>query len=442
MSATREHSLAITMLALLLAAPVLQAQEKADKPDQAKPVENGGEVGKTPPPADKPAAPPLKVAAEPEGFVLQSASGDYRLQMNAILQADGRFFMGDSETAGHRHVPAAQRAADPAGHGRGKVRLHPGPGLRPGPVADPGRLPRRALLAQAAPASGQVQVALRPRAAPVGIQPAFVERALPTDIAPNRDVGVQLHGELGGVFGYAAAIVNGVPDGGSADLATGDAQGRRRPRLPAARSARGAVRCAVSASASRRPPGASRAPFSPSIARRARSRSSATRRVRSPTATARGCRPRPASTAGRSGSSPSTRARSRWCAGTRPSRHRRERGVAGAPPPGSSPGRRRRRRGVKPSQPFEPRQGQWGALELAARVHQLQVGDSAFDLGLADIKKSARRADGLGRRPQLVPEPQREVRAELRADAGSTAAPRPATARPRTLFFFRAQIAF
>lgn len=46
----------------------------------------------------------------------------------------------------------------------------------------------------------------------------FAERGLPTNLAPNRDLGVQLSGDLGGgTVGYAVGIFNGVADGGSAD---------------------------------------------------------------------------------------------------------------------------------------------------------------------------------------------------------------------------------
>jgi len=42
-------------------------------------------------------------------------------------------------------------------------------------------------------------------------------------LVPNRDVGLQLHGELfGGVLNYQAGIFNGVQDGASGDLDTGD----------------------------------------------------------------------------------------------------------------------------------------------------------------------------------------------------------------------------
>ncbi len=40
----------------------------------------------------------------------------------------------------------------------------------------------------------------------------FVERALPTDLVPNRDLGLEITGNLGGRYGYAVAYTNGTPD--------------------------------------------------------------------------------------------------------------------------------------------------------------------------------------------------------------------------------------
>jgi phosphate-selective porin OprO/OprP len=49
----------------------------------------------------------------------------------------------------------------------------------------------------------------------------FYERSLVTNLVPNRDVGAQVFGDLwGGVVSYAGGIFNGVPDGGSADVDT------------------------------------------------------------------------------------------------------------------------------------------------------------------------------------------------------------------------------
>lgn len=52
---------------------------------------------------------------------------------------------------------------------------------------------------------------------------SFIELAFPTSLAPNRDVGLQLSGDLGGgLFSYQAAIQNGVTDGGSTESDTND----------------------------------------------------------------------------------------------------------------------------------------------------------------------------------------------------------------------------
>ena len=46
----------------------------------------------------------------------------------------------------------------------------------------------------------------------------FIERALPTSLVPNRDLGLMVHGDLaGGNLAYAAGVFNGVVDGGSGD---------------------------------------------------------------------------------------------------------------------------------------------------------------------------------------------------------------------------------
>ena len=59
----------------------------------------------------------------------------------------------------------------------------------------------------------------QPRAAPVGADIPFVERALPASIAPNRDVGVLVYGDLArDVVNYTVGITNGVTDGSSVDL--------------------------------------------------------------------------------------------------------------------------------------------------------------------------------------------------------------------------------
>ena len=67
----------------------------------------------------------------------------------------------------------------------------------------------------------------------------FVERAAPTVLVPNRDVGVQLGGELAGASSSTpVGVFNGVVDGGIADTATVRRQGVRGAALLASVPAR------------------------------------------------------------------------------------------------------------------------------------------------------------------------------------------------------------
>ncbi len=53
----------------------------------------------------------------------------------------------------------------------------------------------------------------------------FVERGLPTALVPNRDLGIQVQGDLsGGLLSYAAGLFNGVVDGGMADSDVDDSK--------------------------------------------------------------------------------------------------------------------------------------------------------------------------------------------------------------------------
>lgn len=68
--------------------------------------------------------------------------------------------------------------------------------------------------------------------APVGLErlqsisnALFVELAFPTSLVSNRDVGLQVHGEVaGGIFNYAAGIFTGTQDGASNDADNNDSK--------------------------------------------------------------------------------------------------------------------------------------------------------------------------------------------------------------------------
>jgi len=195
---TRKGATLLALVTLLLGTSELQAgEEKAPAPPQAK--------------------------ADPDGFVIQSADGAYRLRLGGYVQLDGRFYSGDEAQLGvdtfllRRVRPIVQgtvaRYVDfylNPDFGGGQTVLqdayldahyHPALRLRVGKFKTPFGLERLQ--------SGSALL--------------FVERALPTALAPNRDLGAQLHGVLaGGVVSYAAGVFNGVTDGGSADGDTND----------------------------------------------------------------------------------------------------------------------------------------------------------------------------------------------------------------------------
>lgn len=160
-----------------------------------------------------------------DNFFIQSADGGYRLQLGLLLQADDRFAIDDPQNdvvdafTFRRIRPILQgRVAkyfdfyfnpDFAGgivnirDAYFDTRFSPAFRLRVGKGKTPFGLERL---------QGAANL-------------TFVERGLPTAVAPDRDVGVQVLGDvLSGRVSYAAGVFNGVADGGSAEADTNDAK--------------------------------------------------------------------------------------------------------------------------------------------------------------------------------------------------------------------------
>lgn len=176
------------------------------------------------PTEDGPIAPPApRVVAGQDGFAIESGNGDYRLQIGLLVQADGRFAADDDAAAINN--PFAIRRLRPFLRGRilRRFDFYLNPDFAGG-----------TLVVQDAYVDTVFSPALRVRAGkgktPFGMERLhsasnvlFMDRALPTAVAPNRDLGVQAIGDIhGGVFSYLAGVMNGVPDGGSADIDTND----------------------------------------------------------------------------------------------------------------------------------------------------------------------------------------------------------------------------
>ncbi|HRC84917.1 MAG TPA: porin [Thermoanaerobaculia bacterium] len=164
-------------------------------------------------------------AAGKEGFSFKSADGAFQIKLRGYVQLDARAFLDDQER------PATDtfvlRRVRPIVEGtlfsRFDFRLMPDFGAG-------------ATVLQDAYLEARFSPALKLRAgkfkAPFGLERLqsatdllFVERGQPTSLAPNRDLGLQLGGDLAHErLSYALAVMNGVVDGGSADADTNDAK--------------------------------------------------------------------------------------------------------------------------------------------------------------------------------------------------------------------------
>jgi phosphate-selective porin OprO/OprP len=160
-----------------------------------------------------------------DGFFVQSADGDYRFVFGLVVQTDGRF-AADSTTPIVNTFTA--RKVRPVFAGRVAkyfdFKLVPDFG---GGVA----------VVQDAYFDIRVSPKFRIRTGkdktPIGYEMLgtdaylfFPERALASSLVPNRDVGVQLQGDLSVRVFYAAGLFNGVPDGASSttDLDTNNSK--------------------------------------------------------------------------------------------------------------------------------------------------------------------------------------------------------------------------
>jgi phosphate-selective porin OprO/OprP len=372
-----------------------------------------------------------------DGFVLQSDTGDYRLQISALIQADGRFGLDDSDdllvdTFLFRRVrPILQ-----------------------------GRLARyfefsvqtdfagSAVNLRAAYVETRFSPAFRVRVGkdktPFGLERLhssafllFVERAFPTSVAPDRDIGVQILGDVrGGLVSYAAGIFNGVVDGGSAETDTNDDKdlaGRVVVRPFATRTDHPLAGLGVALAATRGTQPATVPSF--------RTPAQQTFFTYDRNATGEGVRHR---------ISPQAFYYYKRFGGF--TEYVRSRGRISTPAAGDDvlheawqlagsivlTGESASDRGVRPARAFDPAAGRWGALQVAARYHALDVDPRAAALGLAGSGSRRARAFAVGANWYLNPIVKWVLNVERTTFDGAAGAARP----PELALLVRNQIAF
>jgi phosphate-selective porin OprO/OprP len=152
-------------------------------------------------------------ASAKEGFQIASHDGTFKLKLGGYMQADARFYSGDEAQAasdtfllrrvhpqfdgtlgewiGFRIMPDHAGSSTTLQDAYIDLKFAPEISLRAGKFKQPFGLERL-----------QSGASLR-----------FVERGLPTSLGPNRDLGVQLGGNIGGGVEYQVGVFNGVADG-------------------------------------------------------------------------------------------------------------------------------------------------------------------------------------------------------------------------------------
>lgn len=155
------------------------------------------------------------------GFIIRSADNAYSLRIRGQVQGDARFFMGDSaRPAGNSFLLRRVRPSLEATFAKNySLRIVPD-------------FAGSVVVIQDAYMDSRFSNAIQVRGgkfkAPFGLERLvsstdllFTERGFPTSVAPNRDIGLQLGGDVGPV-NYALGVFNGVVDGGSTDTDVND----------------------------------------------------------------------------------------------------------------------------------------------------------------------------------------------------------------------------
>jgi phosphate-selective porin len=183
------------------------------------------------------ASAPLQVGFH-DGFFIETADGNTRLNIGLLAQTDGRFFVDESQPPTNTFLI---RKVRPTFTGRimkyFDFRVMPDFGNGTSVIQDANFDIRF---------SPKFRIRSGKDKVPVGYEwmigdayVVFPERSFVTDLVPNRDVGIQALGDLAGDrISYAGGVFNGVPDGTSSTTDTDTNRGKDvRPSSPSSRTA-------------------------------------------------------------------------------------------------------------------------------------------------------------------------------------------------------------
>jgi phosphate-selective porin OprO/OprP len=167
---------------------------------------------------------PVVRANPKQGFRLQSADGANVARLRGLLHFDGRRFFDDitAETADTWLLRRVRPTLEGTLNGIFDYRFTPDFAGGRTIILDAFVAARLAPWATITAGKFKVPVGLERLVSASDLR--FIERGFPTSLVPNRDLGVQLGGDIAeGVVNYSIGYFNGVSDGGSSD-ASGDVE--------------------------------------------------------------------------------------------------------------------------------------------------------------------------------------------------------------------------
>lgn len=161
---------------------------------------------------------PVVRASPQQGFRIQSADAANVVRLRGVLQFDGRYFPDDitPATADTWLLRRVRPILEGTLNGIYDFRFTPDFAQGKTIVQDAYIAARFKPWAVLTAGKFKVPVGLERLQSATDIR--FIERAFPTSLVPNRDLGVSFGGDVaGGVVNYSLGYFNGVSDGGSSD---------------------------------------------------------------------------------------------------------------------------------------------------------------------------------------------------------------------------------
>ncbi|MGZ8717148.1 MAG: porin [Gaiellaceae bacterium] len=167
------------------------------------------------------------IGAGPDGFFLQSADKNFVIKLRGYTQLDSRFFLAESdEDPTNQNDTFIFRRVRPIVEGT----VGGWADFRIMPDFANSQLVLQDAYTNLRPFGPIAQLQIGKYKSPFGLERlqsatalTFIERGLPTNLVPNRDLGFQLWGNVGeGLLTYQLAVMNGVTDGGSGESDNND----------------------------------------------------------------------------------------------------------------------------------------------------------------------------------------------------------------------------